>query len=98
MLSLELGLDKAILEGDSLIVMNAFRDFSPSVASYGLLIRDTHLLADLFTSISFQHVGRDGNYVAYNLTRHAHWFFSLDGGCSLVFNMLVEMEIMLLIT
>lgn len=50
--------------------MNALRDFSPSVASYGLLIRDAHLLAGLFTSISFQHVGRDGNYVAHNLARH----------------------------
>ena len=71
-LSLELGLNKAILEGDSLIVMNALRDFSPSVASYGLLIHDAHLLVDLFTSISFQHAGRDGNYVAHNLARHTH--------------------------
>ena len=71
-LSLELGLNKAILEGDLLIVMNALRDFSPSVASYGLLICDAHFLANLFTSISFQHVGRDGNYVAHNLARHTH--------------------------
>ena len=54
-LSLKLGLDKAILKGESLIVINALRDFSPSTASYGLLIRDAHLLANLFTSISFQH-------------------------------------------
>ena len=51
--------------------MTALRDSSPSVASYGLLICDAHLLADLFTSISFQHVGREGNYVAHNLARHA---------------------------
>ena len=84
-LSLELGLDKAILKGDSLIIMNALRDFSPSIASYGLLIHDAHLLANLFTSISFQHVDRDGNYVAHNLarhTRHVYWSFSLDRECS----------------
>ena len=36
--SLELGFDKAILEGDSLIVMSALRDPSPSLASFGLLV------------------------------------------------------------
>ena len=36
--SLELGFDKAILEGDSMIVMAALRDRSPSLASYGLLL------------------------------------------------------------
>ena len=36
--SLELGFDKAILEGDSMIVMAALRDTSPSLASYGLLL------------------------------------------------------------
>ena len=38
--SLELGFDKAILEGDSLIVMSALRDPSPSLASFGLLVQD----------------------------------------------------------
>ena len=36
--SLELGFDKAILEGDSMIVMAALSDTSPSLASYGLLL------------------------------------------------------------
>ena len=69
--SLELGFDKAILEGDSMIVMAALRDPSPSLASYGLLVRDAPLMAHLFTCISFQHVGRVGNNVAHNLARHA---------------------------
>ena len=78
--SLELGFHKAILEGDSMIVMAALRDPSPSLASFGLLIRDAQLMANLFTCISFQHVGRVGNNVAQNLA--SHWFFSLDRGCS----------------
>ena len=69
--SLELGFDKAILEGDSLIVMSALRDPSPSLASFGLLVQDAQWLARSFTCISFQHVGRVGNTVAHNLTRHA---------------------------
>ena len=36
--SLKLGFDKAILKGDSMIVMAALRDTSPSLASYGLLL------------------------------------------------------------
>ena len=69
--SLELGFDKAILEGDSMIVMTTLRDPSPSLASYGLSVRDAQLMAHLFTCISFQHVGRVGNNVAHNLARHA---------------------------
>ena len=69
--SLELGFDKAILEGDLMIVMTALRDPSPSLASYGLLVWDAQLMACLFTCISFQHVGRVGNNVAHNLARHA---------------------------
>ena len=69
--SLELGFHKAILEGDSLIVMSALRDPSPSLASYGLLIQDAQWLARFFTCISYQHVGRVGNNVAHNLARHA---------------------------
>ena len=69
--SLELGFDKAILEGDSLIVMFALGDPSPSLASYGLLVQDAQWLACFFTCISYQHVGRVGNNVAQNLARHA---------------------------
>ena len=56
-----------------MIVMAALRDPSPSLASFGLLIRDAQLMANLFTCISFQHVGRVGNNVANNLARHARY-------------------------
>ena len=70
--SLELGFDKVILEGDSMIIMATLRDPSISLAAYGLLVRDAQLMASLFTCISFQHIGRVGNNVAHNLARHAH--------------------------
>ncbi|XP_075640433.1 uncharacterized protein LOC142612203 [Castanea sativa] len=66
--ALELGLDKAILEGDSL---TALKDDSASLASFGLLVRDAQSLAGLFNCICFLHVGRDGNSIAHNLARHA---------------------------
>ena len=69
--ALELGLDKGILEGDSLTVMAALKDDSASLASFGLLVRDAQSLGGLFNCIRFLHVGRDGNVVTHNLARHA---------------------------
>ena len=89
----KLGFKNDILKGDSEIVMKALQDDSSSLASFGLLIRDAHLIADLFTCISFLHVGRDGNSIAHNLARHAHHvtgFFCLDGGCSISYSCYVS--------
>ena len=68
---LELGFDKAILKGDSMIVIATLRDPFPSLASYGLLLQDALMMARSFTCISFQHVGRVGNNIAHNLARYA---------------------------
>jgi len=38
--SLEIGISSAILEGDMEIVINAIKEPSPSIASFGLLIQD----------------------------------------------------------
>ena len=46
--ALELGLNKGILEGDSLTVMIALKDDSASPASFGLLVRDAQSLVGLF--------------------------------------------------
>jgi len=69
--SLELGFIKVILEGDSESVMKALQNDSPSLASFGLLIRDAQSAANLFTCIRFLHVGRNGNSGAHNLARYA---------------------------
>ena len=71
--ALELGLNKGILEGDSLTVMIALKDDSASPASFGLLVRDAQSLVGLFNCIRFLHVGRDGNIVIRNLTKHAYY-------------------------
>ena len=69
-LSSELGFDKIIFEGDSEIVIKALTEYSPSLASFGLLIKDAQVLVDRFNWVRFQHVGRDGNNVTHNLVRH----------------------------
>ena len=69
--SIELGFSKVILEGDSETVIKALQDNSPSLAPFGLLIRDAQEAANFFTCISYAHVGRNGNFVAHNLARYA---------------------------
>ena len=84
--SIELGFSKVILEGDSETVIKALQDNSPSLAPFGLLIRDAQEAANFFTCISYAHVGRNGNFVAHNLARYARHitgFFCLDGRCSI---------------
>ena len=84
--SIELGFSKVILEGDSETVIKALQDSSPSLAPFGLLIRDAQEAANIFTCISYLRVGRNGNSVAHNLARYARHitgFFCLDGRCSI---------------
>ena len=61
--SIKLGFSKVILEGDSETVIKALQDSSPSLAPFGLLIRDAQEVANFFTCISYLHVGRNGNSV-----------------------------------
>ncbi|XP_075645114.1 uncharacterized protein LOC142616113 [Castanea sativa] len=57
--SIDLGFVSAILEGDLEIIMKALMDDSPSLASFGLLIRDVKTYAEQFQCISFSNVGRE---------------------------------------
>ncbi|KAL0011847.1 hypothetical protein SO802_006955 [Lithocarpus litseifolius] len=77
-LSLELGFDNIIFEGDCETVIKALTDPSPSLVSYGLLIHEAQQLATRLHGISFQHVGREGNKVAHNLARHARHVTGFD--------------------
>ena len=65
----ELGVTRAIIEGDSETICNELSNPSPSLALHGLLIKDAQQLATAFTNISFSHVCRQGNMVAYSLAR-----------------------------
>ena len=68
--SIDLGFVTAILDGDSEIVMKALMDDSPSLASFGLLIWDVKTYAEQFQGSNFSNVGRKGNSVTHNLSKH----------------------------
>ena len=67
----ELGITRAIIEGDSKTICKDLLNPSPSLSLHGLLIRDAQDLALSFTSITFAHVSRQGNIVAHSLARMA---------------------------
>ena len=67
----ELGITRAIIEGDSESICKELLNPSPSLALHGLLIRDAQDLALSFTSITFAHVSRQGNIVAHSLAKMA---------------------------
>ncbi|XP_023906545.1 uncharacterized protein LOC112018260 [Quercus suber] len=67
----ELGITRAIIEGDSESICKDLLNPSPSLALHGLLIRDAQALAISFSSISFSHVCCQGNVVAHSLAIRA---------------------------
>ena len=77
-LALEIGLNKGVLEGDSLILMNALKTNSHSLAQFGHIIKDIQFLASQFSIISFSHVKRHCNTIAHSIARWALSFSSLQ--------------------
>ena len=67
--TLEIGVNKIVLEGDSEIVYKDLKNNGPSLALHGHLIQDVKALFPLFSSICFSHVSRVGNKAAHSLTR-----------------------------
>ncbi|XP_030948953.1 uncharacterized protein LOC115972857 [Quercus lobata] len=66
----ELNLSSIILECDSEIIFKALRSNEDSLFPYGHLIAEAKLISDSFCSITFNHVRRQGNYVAHNFARY----------------------------
>ena len=77
-LALEIGLNKGVLEGDSLILMNALKTNSHSLAQFGHIIKDIQFLTSQFSIISFSHVKRHCNTIAHSIARRALSFSSLQ--------------------
>ena len=67
----ELGLHRAIVEGDSKVVVKALRCKEYGLAPYAHLIKDLSLFSGLYSKLSYSHVKRDGNKVAHSLARLA---------------------------
>ena len=67
----EVGISKAILEGDSLLVMKALKTKNAGLAPFGLLIQDSLTLSSGFSKLSYSHTEREGNLVAHSLAQLA---------------------------
>ena len=67
----ELGLRKAIFEGDSETVVKALAGDYPDRSCIGHIIKDRKSLIGCFQTCSFSHVRRQSNGVAHALARRA---------------------------
>ena len=65
----ELGIAKAVLEGDSQVVIMALNSKTSVLAPYGSLIQDSLTLSNSFSKLSYSHTKREGNTVAHNLAK-----------------------------
>ena len=72
--AIENGLQQALFEGDSAIVINYIKDGPPCLASFGHIIEDVIDLTSHLYYCSFSHVQRKGNSMADKLAKLAKFF------------------------
>ena len=70
-LTIELGFDNITIEGDSEVLINSLAKGGNSLAHYGHLLVDIHVLMTRFSSLSLSHVKRNCNSLAHALARRA---------------------------
>ena len=70
-LTIELGFDNITLEGDSEILIKSLEKSDNSLAHYGYLLADIHVLTARFSSHRLTHVRRHCNSLAHALARRA---------------------------
>ena len=67
----ELEISKAVLEGDSELIINALKDDGSSLTTRDLILQDTDFISAFFTQLRYSHIMREGNMAAYNLARYS---------------------------
>ena len=60
-LAIETSLNKGVLEGDSLVLINALNTNSHSLSQFGHIVNDIRYLASHFSILSYSHVQRHCN-------------------------------------
>jgi len=71
MFATDVGLQNVVLEGDSLVLINALCGTSSPPASVEPIVMGVMDLCREFRSIAFSHVSRQGNKPAHLLAKHA---------------------------
>lgn len=64
---LEVGIDQAIVEGHSEIVVKALASKDSGFASFGLLVKVATFCATSYSRLAYAHTRREGNKVAHSL-------------------------------
>ena len=67
----ELGVRRAILEGDSMAVIKALKEFEYPLSPSGLLLEDIRMCSQKFDTMLYSHTKRESNSVAHSLARYA---------------------------
>ena len=67
----ELGFRNAILEGDSLGLIQALKSEERSLSQMGLLIEDVKMFANNFVILLYSHIKKNSNRVAHSLAKSA---------------------------
>ena len=65
----EIGVNCAIMEGDSKVIVKALRNKDNGLLSFAPLINDVSLFSSLYSELSYSHIRRDGNKVAHSLAK-----------------------------
>ena len=67
----DLSIQDFIIEGDSLLVINALKELSPPPSSVAAIISSSLLVLQEFRQVVFSRVRRPGNRPAYSLAKYA---------------------------
>ena len=67
----DVGVNWAVLEGDSLDVITGLRENRMVLVPYGLLLEDARFLSQQFDELRYSHTKREGNSLAHSLARYA---------------------------
>ena len=68
--ALEVGVKRAILEGDSLSVIKGLMEEERMLVPLGLLIKDVKRFLHRFDELRYSHAKRECNALAHNLARY----------------------------
>ena len=67
----DIGVRRAVLEGDSMVVISALREDGKVLVPYELLLDDAKFLSQQFEELCYSHTKREGNSLAHSLTIYA---------------------------
>ena len=66
---LEIGIDRVIVEGDSVVVMKALANESRNMTSYGVLIQDAKVFSGFYSKLLYSNTKRECNKIVHSLVR-----------------------------